>query len=88
MTRKRKFLRDILTGEKKGRGVSSSLVNGLSSVILKTETDICKCYAKLVKRKDDQQFIASVDITEKTRLFFKFYFYNNYKNKSPDNYAS
>ena len=28
MTRKRKFLRDILTGEKKGRGVSSSLETG------------------------------------------------------------
>ena len=28
MTRKRKFLRNILTGEKKGRGVSSSLETG------------------------------------------------------------
>ena len=28
MTRKRKFLRDILTGEKKGRGVSPSLETG------------------------------------------------------------
>ena len=36
--------------------------------------DICKCYAKLVKRKDDQQFNASVDITEKARLFFNFIF--------------
>ena len=35
---------------------------------------MCKCYAKLVKRKDDQQFIASVDITEKTRLFLYFIF--------------
>ena len=42
-------------------------------MLLPDYTDICKCYAKLVKRKDDQQFIASVDITEKTRRFKKIY---------------
>ena len=51
MTRKRKFLRDILTGEKKGRGVSSSLETGrygigqnyCNSFILKKIIDIRKC---------------------------------------------
>ena len=50
MTRKGKFLRDILTGEKKGRGVSSSLETGRYGIgqnycnsLKKKIIDIRKC---------------------------------------------